>query len=207
MTDVASPLHGARRRGRPGYDAESVLNVAVDVFNERGFDGTSMEDLAKRLRITKSGIYHHFTSKEEILSLALDRALDALSGVVEETRRLEAPAIERLEYLVRGSVRTLVERLPFVTLLLRVRGNTTVERRALRRRKEMDDYIAQLVEEAEAEGDVRPDVDPRITGRLLFGTVNSVVEWLKPDRRVEAEVLADAVCKVTFDGLRVHRSN
>ena len=192
-----------RRRGRPGYDAEAVLNVAVEVFNERGFDGTSMEDLSKRLRITKSGIYHHFESKEDLLSHALDRALDGLSAVVDQTRMLEAPAIDRLEFLVRGSVRVLVERLPFVTLLLRVRGNTTVERRALRRRRELDSFIAELVTEAAAQGDVRPDVDPLITGRLLFGTVNSLVEWLKPNRPVDAETLAEAVCKVTFDGLRV----
>ena len=191
-----------RRRGRPGYDAEAVLKVAVEVFNERGYDGTSMEDLSKRLRITKSGIYHHFDSKEDLLTRALDRALDGLSAIVEETRSLEAPAIDRLEFLVRGSVRVLVDRLAFVTLLLRVRGNSPVERRALRRRREIDAYIAELVTEAEAQGDVRPDVDPVITGRLLFGTVNSLVEWLKPGRRTDPDALADAVCKVTFDGLR-----
>src|SRR4051812_10071990 len=47
------------RRGRPGYDRDRLLRVAVDVFNERGYDGTSMEDLAARLGITKSSIYHH----------------------------------------------------------------------------------------------------------------------------------------------------
>lgn len=201
LTDEVLPT-APRRRGRPGYDAEAVLNVAVEVFNERGYDGTSMEDLSKRLQITKSGIYHHFESKEDLLAQALSRALDGLSAVVEETRALEAPAIDRLEFLVRGSVGVLVDRLPFVTLLLRVRGNSTVERRALRRRREIDAYVAELVTEAEAQGDVRPDVDPLITGRLLFGTVNSLVEWLRPSRRMDVATLADAVCKVAFDGLR-----
>ena len=62
-----------RRRGRPGYDLASVLAVAVELFNERGYDGTSMRDLAARLGIAKSAIYHHVTGKEELLSLALDR--------------------------------------------------------------------------------------------------------------------------------------
>src|SRR6202034_3634664 len=67
-----------RRRGRPGYDLEAVLQVAVEVFNERGYDGASMEDLSRRLGIAKSGIYHHVSGKEELLRLALDRALDGL---------------------------------------------------------------------------------------------------------------------------------
>ena len=192
----------AVRRGRPGYDVESLLAVAVEVFNERGYDGTSMEDLARRLGIGKSAIYHHVASKDELLRLALDRALDGLSAVAERTRRMPAPAIERLEQLVRGSVAVLHERLPYVTLLLRVRGNTEVERAALARRRQFDRYVAGLVRQAEADGDVRPDVDPAITARLLFGMVNSLVEWYRPGRR-DAAALADAVCAVAFDGLRV----
>ena len=65
-----------RRRGRPGYDRQAVLEAAVEVFNERGYDGTSMEDLSKRLGIAKSAIYHHVSGKEELLKMALDRALD-----------------------------------------------------------------------------------------------------------------------------------
>src|SRR5260370_16900230 len=79
---------GRPRRGRPGYDLASVLAVAVELFNERGYDGTSMRDLAARLGIAKSAIYHHVTGKEELLQLALDRALAGLAGV---TRRAPAP--------------------------------------------------------------------------------------------------------------------
>ena len=98
--------------------------MAVEIFNERGYDGTSMRDLSARLGIAKSAIYHHVAGKEELLSLALDRALTGLSAVADRARVLDAPAIERLEYLVRGSVEVLEAELPYVTLLLRVRGNT-----------------------------------------------------------------------------------
>ncbi|MEU5265988.1 TetR/AcrR family transcriptional regulator [Amycolatopsis sp. NPDC021455] len=189
------------RRGRPGYDLESLLQVAVKLFNERGYDGTSMEDLSRKLGITKSAIYHHVPSKEELLRLAVDRALDGLFEVASETGRLDGRAIDRLEHLVRGSVLVLADRLPFVTLLLRVRGNTKVERAALARRREFDRLVTDLVKQAEAEGDVRPDVDPAVTARLLFGMVNSLIEWYKPRRGSAAEV-ADAVCKVAFEGLR-----
>jgi len=193
-----------RRRGRPGYDLEAVLRVAVDLFNERGYDGASMDDLSRRLGIAKSAIYHHVAGKEELLRLALDRALDGWSEAAERARALRAPAIERLEVLVRGTVAVLEAQLPYVTLLLRVRGNTPVERAAIARRRSFDRLVADLVEEAERDGDVRADIDPKITARLLFGMVNSVVEWYRPGNRPAAPgALADAVCAVAFGGLRV----
>ncbi|MEV6905021.1 TetR/AcrR family transcriptional regulator [Amycolatopsis sp. NPDC051372] len=190
------------RRGRPGYDLESLLQVAVKLFNERGYDGTSMEDLSRKLGITKSAIYHHVRSKEELLRLSVDRALDGLFEVAASTEQLDGRAIDRLEHLVRGSVLVLADRLPFVTLLLRVRGNTKVERSALARRREFDRLVTDLVKQAEAEGDVRPDIDPAVAARLLFGTVNSLIEWYRPRRGSSGEELADAVCKMAFDGLR-----
>ncbi|MFJ9784920.1 TetR/AcrR family transcriptional regulator [Amycolatopsis sp. NPDC101161] len=192
----------APRRGRPGYDLESLLQVAVKLFNERGYDGTSMEDLSRKLGITKSAIYHHVPSKEELLRLAVDRALDGLFEVAASTDQLDGRAIDRLEHLVRGSVLVLADRLPFVTLLLRVRGNTKVERAALTRRREFDRLVTDLVKQAEAEGDIRPDVDPSVTARLIFGMVNSLIEWYKPRRGSAATEVADAVCKVAFEGLR-----
>ncbi len=192
----------APRRGRPGYDLESLLQVAVKLFNERGYDGTSMEDLSRKLGITKSAIYHHVPSKEELLRLSVDRALDGLFEVAASTDQLEGRAIDRLEHLVRGSVLVLADRLPFVTLLLRVRGNTKVERAALTRRREFDRLVTDLVKQAEAEGDIRPDVDPSVTARLIFGMVNSLIEWYKPRRGSAATEVADAVCKVAFEGLR-----
>jgi len=191
------------RRGRPGYDLETLLGVAVQVFNERGYDGTSMEDLSQRLGIAKSAIYHHVGSKEQLLGLALDRALDGIFAMASEIQGLPSPAIERLDRLVRGSVEVLMDRLPYVTLLLRVRGNTDTERHALERRRRFDRLVADLVAEAAAEGDLRADIDPPVVARLLFGTVNSLVEWYRPGRTAVDEHLPDHVCAMAFDGLRV----
>jgi len=200
-----APGQVQRRRGRPGYDLESVLRAAVEVFNERGYDGASMEDLSRRLGIAKSGIYHHVSGKEELLRMALDRALDGLWDAAERARSMDAPAIERLEALVRGAVGVLEAQLPYVTLLLRVHGNTEVERAALARRRSFDALVASLVAEAERDGDIRADIDPRLTARLLFGTVNSIVEWYRPASAASATSLADAVSAIAFDGLRVRR--
>jgi AcrR family transcriptional regulator len=199
---VGSSAH--RGPGRPGYDIESLLSVAVSVFNERGYDGTSMEQLSRRLGITKSSIYHHVDGKEDLLRMALDRALDGLFEAIADAQNAGGPAIRRLERLVYRSVEVLAERLPYVTLLLRVRGNTEVERNALDRRRNYDRIVADLVRQAEAEGDIRADVDPGTTARLLFGMVNSIVEWYKPHGD-DSSRLAETVCAVAFDGLRVRR--
>jgi AcrR family transcriptional regulator len=193
---------------RPRYDTESLLAVAVRVFTERGYDGTSMEDLAKATGLSKSSIYHHFEGKEELLRLALQRALGPLFAVTEEAGATEGRAIDRLEYVVRREVAVLVDELPYVTLLLRVRGNTETERWALTRRRAFDRFVADLVAQAAADGDLRAGLDPAVVARLLFGMINSLVEWYRPrrpggrHRTASPAELADSVVRLAFDGLR-----
>ena len=192
------------RRGRPGHDVEAVLSAAVRLFNENGYDFTSMFDIAESLGITKSSVYHHISGKEQLLRMAVDRALDGLFEAADEVKAMEAPAIDRLEQLIRRSVLVLAERFDFVTLLLRVRGNTEVEQRALRRRREFDARVTELVRQAQTEGDLRPDVDPATAARLLFGMVNSLTEWYSPGRG-GAGRLADSITILAFEGLRTRQ--
>lgn len=191
------------RRGRPGYDQQGILEVAVAAFNEYGYDATSMGVLADRLGLSKSAIYHHFTSKDEILERALDQALGSLEGVLDEPGASEGSAADRLDHVLRGAVHVLVAELPYVTLLLRVRGNTEIERTALARRRAFDRRVMSLVEAAQSEGTLRTDIDGRIVERLLFGMINSIVEWYRPGGREDAARLADDVIAVALDGLRV----
>ena len=187
---------------RDTYTPESLLAVAVEVFNERGYDGTSMEHLSKAAGISKSSIYHHVKGKEELLRLAISRALDELFAVLDEPRAAEGRAIERLEYVTRRTVEVLMAELPYVTLLLRVRGNTDTERWAMARRREFDHQVAELLKQAAADGDLRADVDVRLATRLLFGMINSVVEWYRPGRGATSDEVADAVVRTAFAGLR-----
>jgi AcrR family transcriptional regulator len=194
----------APRRGRPGYDQEAVLRRAIELFNERGYDGTSVADLAKSLGLSKSAIFHHVSSKEDLLRAALDEALDGLSAVTAAATGPHAEtssAVERLRATVAESVRILAAHLPAVTLLLRVRGNTEVEREALARRRAIDERLAALVREAVDEGSLRDDIAPDVISRLLFGMVNSLVEWYRPGGPLSDEQVADAVTALAFDGL------
>lgn len=192
--------NAATRSGRTTYDRDALVAVAVEVFNERGYDGTSMEGLAKRLGITKSSIYHHVSGKEQLLDLAVTRALDALFALLDEPVPSES-ATQRLQRTVRRSVEVLVEELPYVTLLLRMHGNSPAEERALERRRTFDHQVAELVSLAAAEGGVRNDIAPALASRLLFGTVNSLIEWYRAEGGLPVDTVADALTAVLFDGL------
>ncbi|MEY9863139.1 AcrR family transcriptional regulator [Catenulispora sp. GAS73] len=197
---------GASSR-RTTYTPDSLLEVAVAVFNERGYDGTSMEDLARAAGITKSSIYHHVKGKEELLTRGVNRALDALNASLDALDTLEplpdAGELDRVEQAVFRAVQILVEELPYVTLLLRVRGNTEAERAAQARRREIDRRLAGFVERAATAGVLRADLDPHLASRLVFGMVNSVVEWYRPGPgRWSADDVASAVTHLVFDGLR-----
>ncbi|WP_439289827.1 TetR/AcrR family transcriptional regulator [Microbacterium sp. A84] len=190
------------RRGRPGYDQQQVLEIAVQVFIEQGYDATSVASLAGRLGLTKSALYHHFESKEALLEVALEEAIGSLEGVLREPGAQSGSARERLEYVLRGAVCVLVEKLPYVTLLLRVRGNSDIERAALERRRAFDREVTALVRTAQIEGTVRADLEASVATRLLFGMVNSIVEWYRPTGAEGASELADDVLAVALDGLR-----
>ncbi|MBX3079805.1 MAG: helix-turn-helix transcriptional regulator, partial [Cryobacterium sp.] len=97
MTDTAAPT-------RQNHDQESILRVAAEVFIQHGYDATSMGQLAEKLGITKSAIYHHVPSKEYLLQLALDRALDSLEAILVDPLASTGPAIDRLMYVLRSSV-------------------------------------------------------------------------------------------------------
>lgn len=188
-TRTAEPL----RRGRPGYDQRGILEVAVAAFNEHGYDATSIGMLAERLGLSKSAIYHHVASKDELLALALDEALDGLEGALRAAEEAPGTAADRLALVLREAVLVLADRLPYVTLLLRVRGNTEVERAALQRRRAFDHAVAALVAEARDEGALRADADPAVVARLLFGMINSLTEWYDPAGALTPDDLADTI--------------
>jgi AcrR family transcriptional regulator len=192
---------------RDTYTPDSLLKVAVEVFIERGYDGTSMEHLSRAAGISKSSIYHHVRGKEELLRRAISRALNGLFGVLDEPRSREGRAVERLEHVTRRTVEVLMAELPYVTLLLRVRGNTDTERWAMARRREFDQRVSELLKQAAADGDLRSDVDVRLATRLLFGMINSIVEWYRPSRAgrggsATSDEVAEAVVRTAFAGLR-----
>lgn len=173
------PDRAVTTRLRP-YDQETVVRRAAEVFLARGYDATSMGQLSEALGLSKSSLYHHVRGKEELLARAVGRALDLLEAIPEEVEATTDDPGTRLELVLRRTVTTLLAETPSVTLLVRLRGNSPIEREALERRRRFDDRVAAIVAEAAARGAVRTDLDPRLVTRLLFGMVNSITEWYRP---------------------------
>lgn len=188
---------------RPTYNLDRLLDVAVRVFTERGYDATSFQHLSHASGLSKSSIYHHIESKEQLLRLGLEKALEPLMASTTEAESTSGPAIDRLTHLIRRNIEILAGRLPYVTLLLNVHGNTETERWALEQRRAYDKIVATVVQEAIDEGSVREDVDALPTARLIFGMINSAREWYQPNRGIRPAALADLVCSLVLDGIRI----
>ncbi len=103
---------------------DAIVDVAVRVFLQRGYDGASLDQVAEAAGITKASIYYHAEGKEALLARGAGRALDALFAVLEEAAATEGREIDRLKYVLKRTIEITVQRLPEVALLLRVRGNT-----------------------------------------------------------------------------------
>jgi AcrR family transcriptional regulator len=189
-----------RRSEREPYDQEAIVDVAVRVFTERGYDGARMDHIAEAAGIAKASVYHHVKSKEELLRRGVSRALDALFAVLDEELASTGAAVDRLAHILRRTTEIIAVRRPEVALLIRVRGNTETERWALERRREFDRQVARLIEKAVADGDLSSDVPPRLATRLLFGMVNSITEWYHPDGDFTAGEIAAAAERLTLTG-------
>ncbi|AHI23478.1 TetR/AcrR family transcriptional regulator [Corynebacterium vitaeruminis] len=203
---MTPPTGRTTHRGRPGYSRDEVISTAVEVFIDHGYDATSMGLLAQKLGISKSAIYHHITTKEELLEEAINRALNALEQVIDQSGEgldeAKEPAITQLRRLVRGTTVTLCSETPYVALLLRLRGNSPVELAAMQRRREFTNFLIEVVIAAQKEGTVRDDLAPQVLGRLLFGSINSLTEWYRPSGPLTPEELATTIEAIAFEGIR-----
>jgi AcrR family transcriptional regulator len=188
---------------------ESLTDVAVAVFSARGYDATRMEHIARAANISKSSLYHHVANKEELLGHALRRAVGGLTAILREPGAQDGAPSARLEYVLRRTVETELQYLPEVSLLIRVRGNTAVERQALEERRRFQDRLAGLVAEAQAAGEIGDDIDAALFIRLALGMSNSLVDWYRPDGTWSTRQIADAVIalvmKPTISSVRASR--
>ncbi|MEJ7704863.1 MAG: TetR family transcriptional regulator [Geodermatophilaceae bacterium] len=173
----------------------------------QGYDGTSMGDLARELGLVEVGdlpprARARSTCSRPLstrLSTACRAAIDAAVGTAGAGHdRLRAAAHRR-----RGSrSRSSSTHLPAVTLLLRVHGNSEIELAALKRRRARSTSSSRPWSQAAAdEGALRADMPPDLISRLLFGMVNSLIEWYRPGGAVDPDVLARAITDLAFDGL------
>ena len=190
---VAAPL--------PSRRAE-ICRTAAQLFRDRGFDATSVSDVARALGMTKAGLYHYFESKEallfEIMSYGLDRVRD---DVVVPVRAVRDPE-ERLHQIVmrhaciathgRGAVAHLGDE---------IRALPPTARRQLEERmRKYVDLVRDTLVELKAAGRLR-DVDPTVAAFSLIGMILWLPRWFRQDGRLSQQQVAKELAKLALGGL------
>ena len=186
---------------RKPYDADTLVDVAMRVFAERGYDGASLDDVAAAAGIAKSSIYHHVAGKEDLLARGLGRGFRRLFELLEEEEATTGRAIDCFRFILTNVLDGLYFDVPGVKVLLALRGMTPTEQWARGRRREFTRRVTKLLERAAQEGDLRDDVSPEMITLLLFGMVTSITEWFVEGDDESAEQTADGILALTFGGV------
>src|SRR5215471_7326481 len=144
---------------------QEILRTAARLFQERGYDATSMNDVAAALKLSKGGLYHHFQSKDEILFHIMSHAMDITEQrVINPARRVEG-AEERLRELIRLHIGVVL---------------SEEDREITARKKDYIHFVENLVTDAQRQRGSASGVTPRAAAFALVGMINWIYQWYKP---------------------------
>src|SRR5262245_36593317 len=181
---------------------EDILEAAAQVFRQKGFHGASMNDIADATSLKKASLYHHVSSKQEILLEILDRALQLLLEQISSITTQNIPADKKLRLMIGAYLQILVDNIDLATVLL-------FEHRALERRQHARhvpnrDKFEALWRDVLAEG-VNTKLftcsDVALAARALLGLMNWTITWYRPDGEKSIEQIADDYSTILLNGL------
>ena len=181
-----------------------ILEKAAHLFCAKGYDSTSMSDIADAVGITKAGLYYFVTSKEQLLYLITDYGLDLLEReVLEPVRNVTEPR-KLLDALIARHVHMVLRRPREVTIILHERTALTGEYREkiLARKKAYIDFVRGTLKRLRDEGLAR-DVDETAATFFLLGALNWIYQWHKKDGRLGEEDLVRELTDLFTHGFLV----
>ncbi|MEO5321587.1 TetR/AcrR family transcriptional regulator [Arthrobacter sp. CC3] len=192
---IAKRPPAARKTQRRNRD-QVVLEEAIHVISERGYAGTSIQEVADRVGVLKGSLYHYFSSKEELLFRILEQSHKETTDIAEEVAQLGLPPLEELlEYLKRSSLWYIanVQRANiFFTEMRNLTGDRLAEAKTWGRY--FESHIQRLVTSAQESGEIRSDQDPRLITRFVIGAVNNVRDWpSRSGKKFSATDIAEAL--------------
>lgn len=185
---------------------EQILIAASRLFVKRGFAGTSMQDIADAVRITKAGLYHFVNSKEDLLYEIMIVGMDVLSAdVVAPAKRIEDP-LERLKTILRNHMLNVsrIESANGNTVTIVVDDVTELrpeQRKVVNRRKrEYFEFVRQTLRDLQARGQLA-DVDVSVAAFSLLGMVLWMARWRRPDGALSLDEIVDNIIAVSLHGV------
>jgi AcrR family transcriptional regulator len=180
---------------RARWDARraEVIERAAAVFARRGYDQTSVPELAEALEQATGGIYHYFSGKEQLLIAICDQLMEPLLAEAEELLATDAPATEQLRDLVRRWVANVIAHQDHMLVFQQERhliDHGAQWREVRESRKRFERLVEDVLARARAERG-GPGVDPRLQLSALLGMVNHTAQWYRPRGRLSPEQIAD----------------
>jgi AcrR family transcriptional regulator len=164
-----------------------VLDCAVELFAEKGYDGTSINDIAAITTLKKASLYHYFPSKQSILAAVLEEEMAGLWAVAHEAAHIDDP-VERIRGLLAAHLTNFRRRLPQIVVFLLERKSLDPNLAApyLERRREYDALYVDAIRDGQRQGVFRVD-DPVVLAYAVLGMANWMVQWYNPSGRLSLE--------------------
>src|SRR5438128_5135491 len=163
-----------RQSGNGDFTRNRVFEVAAEVFHRKGYDNTSMSDVANAAGLTKAGLYHHVTSKESLLYTVLDYGLDLTESYVVKPIEEIADPLQRLKTMIDLHLQLVLEErnLEVTGLLHECKTLSPADRtRINRRKKEYVKMTSKLIADVVKKQNIK-DVNPKLAAFALLGMLN-----------------------------------
>jgi TetR/AcrR family transcriptional regulator, cholesterol catabolism regulator len=162
--------------------SERIRQAAASLFRAQGFNGTSMADLAAAVGVTKSSLYHHFPSKQALLSEILELTMERVTPQVQEVAESDAPAAQRLHRVIVLHTTAALVDLNYVACFLEEGRYLAPEymEAHLAKRDRYEAFFRHIIDEGIASGEFLPH-DARVSAMAILGMCNAAVKWYRPD--------------------------
>jgi TetR/AcrR family transcriptional regulator, cholesterol catabolism regulator len=192
------------KTGRPangGVRRELILDASVRLFHERGYDRTSVREIAEAVGIQKASLYYHFRSKEAILEAVHERFMDKLFARASERHAAGGAPDELLSGYITDLLTMMRNFRPYVEVFFRERYALTgaVWERVRDPRRRYESYIRDAITTGIEEGIFRSDIDPLVATYGIFGMCNWSYQWFDPAGRMSADEIADQFKEIEGD--------
>src|SRR2546425_6269331 len=186
---------------------QEILRASARLFQQQGYDGTSMNDVAAALKLSKGGLYHHFQSKDEILFDLMSHAMDITEEKVLNPVKAIADPEERLRTLIRLHIGVVLsERDREITVMLHENHplSPALRKRINARKKDYIHFVENLIAEVQAKVQrvrgSKGTVTPRAAAFALLGMINWIYQWYRPEGSLQQENLAQQYTEIFFQG-------
>src|SRR5581483_9924168 len=182
---------------------QEILRTSARLFQQQGYDATSMNDVAAALKLSKGGLYHHFQSKEEILFNLMNHAMDITEErVIAPAKQLPDPEERLRTVILRHIAVVLSERDREITVMLHENHplSPTLRKRINSRKKDYVHFLENLIGEVQRARGSGGTVTPRAAAFALLGMINWIYQWYRPDGSLQEESLAKQYTEIFFQG-------